>query len=46
MRGSGTEPVFRIQAEVRGHAPEAETSLVAWLADLVRAADRSLADKK
>jgi phosphomannomutase len=41
MRGSGTEPVFRIQAEVRGQGPSGEADLIAWLADLVRAADRA-----
>jgi phosphoglucomutase len=27
MRGSGTEPVFRVMAEIRGDRPEAETGL-------------------
>lgn len=40
MRGSGTEPVFRVMAEVKGDAPEAEAALLDWLVDLVRAADR------
>jgi len=41
MRGSGTEPVFRIQVEVRGSNPDGEADLIAWLADLVRQADRA-----
>jgi len=39
MRGSGTEPVFRIQAELRGANPTGETDLIGWVSDLVRAAD-------
>ena len=39
MRGSGTEPVFRIQAEVKGNNPEGESWLLTTLTELVRAAD-------
>jgi phosphomannomutase len=39
MRGSGTEPVFRIQAEVRGRDAGAEADLIGWLTGLVKAAD-------
>lgn len=39
MRGSGTEPVFRIQAEVRGRDGKAEAGLLGWLTELVRQAD-------
>ena len=39
MRGSGTEPVFRILVDVAGDCPEQERSLLAWLTDLVRRAD-------
>ena len=42
MRGSGTEPVFRILAEVKGTNPKAEAELLSWLSDLVKAADQSL----
>jgi phosphoglucomutase len=42
MRGSGTEPVFRILAEVRGDDPAGEADLLGWLTTLVRAADQSL----
>jgi phosphoglucomutase len=41
MRGSGTEPVFRIQAELRGRDAAAEAELLAWLTALVRQADAS-----
>lgn len=40
MRGSGTEPVFRIMAEVRGKDPAGETLLLDWHRNLVLAADR------
>ena len=39
MRGSGTEPVFRIQAEVQGHDAEQERWLLTWLTAMVKAAD-------
>lgn len=39
MRGSGTEPVFRIQAELRGNNPAGEADLIGWLTGLVKAAD-------
>ena len=41
MRGSGTEPVFRIQAEVRGQDPEGEAWLLEWLTHMVKAADEA-----
>lgn len=40
MRGSGTEPVFRVMAEVRGHDEEGERELIEWLRDMVAEADR------
>jgi len=40
MRGSGTEPVFRVMAEIRGSHPEAEKSLVEWQRKMVAEADR------
>ena len=39
MRGSGTEPVFRILAEVRGDDPQGEKWLLDWLTTMVKAAD-------
>ena len=39
MRGSGTEPVFRVMAEVRGHDSDGERRLLEWLTEMVRAAD-------
>jgi phosphoglucomutase len=41
MRGSGTEPVFRILADARGSNVEAERKLLAWLTDMVTEADRA-----
>lgn len=38
MRGSGTEPVFRIMADVMGTDEELEQSLLAWHASMVRRA--------
>jgi phosphomannomutase len=35
MRGSGTEPVFRVAAEIKGDDPEGEKNLLEWLRDLV-----------
>ena len=40
MRGSGTEPVFRILAEVRGDDPQGEKWLLDWLTTMVNAADQ------
>jgi len=40
MRGSGTEPVFRLMAEIRGRRPEAEAALVAWHRAMISEADR------
>jgi phosphomannomutase len=42
MRGSGTEPVFRILAEARGNDPEGEVWLLDWLTSMVKAADGAL----
>lgn len=36
MRGSGTEPVFRIMADIKGISVEAETELVLWQAEMVK----------
>lgn len=44
MRGSGTEPVFRIIADIKGHSQEAETYLVQWQGDMVHKADAALAE--
>ena len=40
MRGSGTEPVFRVMAEIRGSNPAAERALMMWHRGMVAAADR------
>jgi phosphoglucomutase len=39
MRGSGTEPVFRIMADIEGGSPEDEAYLLSWHGGMVRAAD-------
>ncbi len=39
MRGSGTEPVFRVMADWKGRNPEAEETLLAWHKDMIRKAD-------
>jgi len=44
MRGSGTEPVFRILADSLGSDPARERRLLAWHTALVREAD-NLASK-
>ena len=40
MRGSGTEPVFRIMADIDGGSPNDEEYFLSWHAAMVRAADR------
>ena len=40
MRGSGTEPVFRLMAEIRGRRPEAEAALITWHRAMLSEADR------
>lgn len=39
MRGSGTEPVFRIMADIKGNSESAEKYLVLWQAEMVKQAD-------
>ena len=46
MRGSGTEPVFRIMADIKGHDQAAEEYLVQWQGDMVRKADAAVSEKK
>ncbi len=41
MRGSGTEPVFRVMADVEGEREETETALLDRLRGLVARADRA-----
>ncbi len=41
MRGSGTEAVFRIMADVRGGLAEDEAYLLAWQTDMVKKADEA-----
>jgi phosphomannomutase len=42
MRGSGTEPVFRVLADVEGDNREAHDFLLTWHRDMIEKADRSL----
>ncbi|MGI5064571.1 phosphoglucomutase [Treponema putidum] len=39
MRGSGTEPVFRIMADIKGSSSEDEIYLAEWQGEMVRRAD-------
>jgi len=39
MRGSGTEPVFRIMCDVKGNNPEMEKALLQWETELIQKAD-------
>ena len=39
MRGSGTEPVFRIMCDVKGDNPEMEKSLLEWETELIKKSD-------
>jgi phosphoglucomutase len=39
MRGSGTEPVFRIMADIAEGGPDDEAYFLAWHTDMVRASD-------
>ncbi len=41
MRGSGTEPVFRILVDVEGDRPDIEELLLNWHRELIREADES-----
>ena len=40
MRGSGTEPVFRIMCDVKGDKPEMETALLKWETELIKKSDK------
>ncbi|HWP67722.1 MAG TPA: phosphoglucomutase, partial [Rectinemataceae bacterium] len=40
MRGSGTEPVFRIMADVEGGGSADEEFFLSWHTAMVRAADK------
>ena len=40
MRGSGTEPVFRILCDVKGNKPEMEKELLQWETELIQKADK------
>lgn len=40
MRGSGTEPVFRIMCDVKGYNPDKEKDLLAWETKMLLEADK------
>ncbi len=40
MRGSGTEPVFRIMCDVKGQKPQVEKDLLAWETKMLLEADK------
>ena len=40
MRGSGTEPVFRIMCDVKGDKPEMEKNLLEWESQMIQKADK------
>lgn len=40
MRGSGTEPVFRIMCDVKGNKPEEERALLSWETEMLMEADK------
>ena len=39
MRGSGTEPVFRVMCDVKGNNPEMEKELLQWHSEMILTAD-------
>lgn len=41
MRGSGTEPVFRVLCDVKGDKPEMERALLDWEREMILKADES-----
>ena len=43
MRGSGTEPVFRVLADIRGSDPSLEKRLLDWHVSMIRRADVKVA---
>lgn len=42
MRGSGTEPVFRVLADVEGDDPQMERELLSWQREMIETADKSV----
>lgn len=39
MRGSGTEPVFRILCDVKGNNPQLEAELLEWETSMLQSVD-------
>ena len=46
MRGSGTEPVFRVMCDVKGNKPKDEASLLEWHSKMIAEADSLAKDRK
>ena len=46
MRGSKTEPVFRVMAEIKGANPQAEIELAEWQGAMLKEADKLSAEKE
>ena len=40
MRGSGTEPVFRVMCDVKGDNPDMEKALLEWETKLIQKSDK------
>ncbi len=46
MRGSGTEPVFRVMCDVKGNKPKEEANLLEWHSKMIAEADSLAKDRK
>jgi phosphomannomutase len=46
MRGSGTEPVFRVMADVESESPDDEAYLLNWHREMIDEADRAAAPRR
>ena len=46
MRGSGTEPVFRVMCDIKGNKPKEEAELLAWHSNMIALADSKATGSK
>ena len=46
MRGSGTEPVFRVMCDIKGNKPKEEAELLEWHSKMIAEADSLAKDRK
>ena len=46
MRGSGTEPVFRVMCDIKGNKPKKEAELLEWHSKMIAEADSLAKDRK